>query len=602
VIRASLLAIVVPIAGCGALLGIDDLSGPADGDASVDAPDGPPPAPALRSPRLGVTTGSVHAGAACRPRCVGRTVGGATRYGSVVDDWCQPASFTTCLFPSPEVMESVTAETFSPAASLAVNLSAPVGRRYFWRVRACNDFGCGDWSAVWYLDVGRLADDVNGDGYGDLVVGINANDTIATQVGAAYIVFGHAGGGAATTAKLTDPRSQVNGRFGSAVAMVGDMNADGYGDVVVGAWKHDNSTHTGTAFLYLGRGTWPASVAMASTAIGRGAADVDTQFGGALAGRGDMNGDGYADVAIGSVPPLFGGATSPPTTPGYVHVNFGRAIWSFSQLGSDLVIPDPAGEILGVFGAGLSFGDLDEDGRSDLFVGGLGASPFSGGGGVYFGQSSYPAAPFTINSASVALPSPAQGAAAFGLSAAFCSPTSARPVLAVGAPLESRPAANAGATRVYAGREPWPAAVTAPELTLADPSGALNASMGVSVRCGDVTADHRDDMVVGAPTGDDTGTVYVFGDIAGLPNAHMVALTSGDPSAGILGQTVAVTDFDGDGIADVFAGAPNLPAGHAGRVLGWLGRSVWPSSIATADITIDNPSGVADERFGRALD
>jgi hypothetical protein len=126
--------------------------------------------------------------------------------------------------------------------------------------------------------------------------------------------------------------------------------------------------------------------------------------------------------------------------------------------------------------------------------------------------------------------------------------------------------------------------------------------MGSSVACGDVTGDGNDDLVVGAPTGDDAGTIYLYGDATSLPATPTTALTSGDPLRGRLGVAIAVTDFDGDGVADVFSGAPYMPTGRAGRVLGWLGRAVWPSSISGPDITIDNPSGVMEESFGRWLD
>ena len=526
----------------------------------------------------------------------------ATRYELVVDDSCDTSSFATCLFPSPEVMEvDLEGESFTPGADLPVGLSAPVGRRYFWHVRACSEEGCSDWSDAWYVDVGRLADDVNGDGYGDLVIGIHAETSTTTQVGAAYIAFGRETGTVVTT-RLIDPRNQVDARFGSAVAMVGDVDGDGYGDVVVGAWNTDNKDSTGRAYLYLGRGSWAADVAVASTTLGLATDEPSAAFGGALAGRGDINGDGYGDIAIAATPAFLNPGSGVPTTPGYVYVNFGRPTWSFSQLGSDLVMPDPEGNATGRFGTGVGLGDLNEDGRADVAIGAVGAESFQGAAAIYFGLSQYPAAPHTIGSPDVSIPSPAQDTAAFGASVASCVSRSTRPTVAIGAPLESQPAAGAGVTRLYAGRDPWGSVVSSADRTLPDPAGGLNAAMGASVRCGDATGDGNDDLVVGAPTGDDAGAVYVFGDAAALPDAHMTALVSGDPSTGRLGIAVAVTDFNGDGVADVFAGAPKLPSTASGKVLGWLGRSVWPSSLAAPDITIDNPSGVADESFGRWID
>ena len=98
--------------------------------------------------------------------------------------------------------------------------------------RACNEFGCGDWSEVWYLDVGRLADDVNGDGYGDLIIGVDSEAGGPLEVGEAFIAFGRPGNGAVTITRLDDPRDDVDGRFGRTVAMVGDINADGCDELV----------------------------------------------------------------------------------------------------------------------------------------------------------------------------------------------------------------------------------------------------------------------------------------------------------------------------------------------------------------------------------
>ncbi len=598
---ATAVALVAGLAGCNSILGIGDIkSGGGGDDAGVDANlTIPPDVPKLRSPRMGATTGSAHADLALRPTFTWRAAPGASRYELAIDDSCQTSSFQTCLFASPEISETAIAGTsFTPSANLAVSLSQPVGRRYFWRVRACNDIGCSDWSEIWYLDVGRLADDVNGDGYGDLVIGMVPYSTSTTKIGAAYLAFGRPSG-AVTLTKLTDPHMS-DPEFGAAVAMVGDVNGDGYADVMVGAPTTDSDSHVGTAYLYLGRGTWPATVDTATTAFGLAPSDPDTSFGGAITGRGDVNGDGYADMVVASIPPRLGGQA---TVAGYVHVYFGRPTWSFAQLGSDLVFPDPAGDANGGFGLGLSLGDLNEDGRADLTIGAYGESSFAGAVAAYFGMATYPAAPATISTPDVAVPSPVtQGLSGFGLSVTTCVSTHGSPALAVGAPVESHPAANEGVERIYAGRSSWPNPVGDADATLVDPDGALNGGLGIAARCSDVTGDGNDDLIVGAPTGDDEGSVYIYSDADGLPQAPLVTLTSGN-IGGILGTSVAVTDFDGDGVPDVFGGAPRLPQGTgAGQVLGWLGRSTWPSTIMVADFTIDNPSGVADERMASAMD
>lgn len=596
VLAASLLA----LASCNAILGFDDFRGPSDGDGGpdIDAPDGPPAIPSLRSPPMGTTTGSVHATASLRPRLVWRPAPGATRYELAVDDSCQTASFRTCLFPSPEIMETdLTDTTFTPAADLPVAMSQPVGRRYFWRVRACNDDGCSEWSEVWYLDVGRLADDVNGDGYGDLVIGIDSEAGGTAEVGAAYIAFGRPTPGTITTSRLPDPANEVDARFGSAVAMVGDVNADGYGDVAIGSWRNDEGTRTGVVFLYLGQGTWPAVVADENTTLVLAIGAPATAFGAAVTGRGDVNGDGYGDIAISAV--SFDGAL--PTMPGYVYVDFGRPTWSFSLVGSELVVPDPAGEAAGAFGFGLGLGDLNEDGRADVLAGAPLADNLLGRAAAFFAPTSIPSTPFTLDTPSVTFPSPGTtGMVAHGWTITTCSSPGDPTTLAIAAPLESMPATNAGVVRLYPAMDPWPSTITTAGRALPEPAGSFVGHMGWAMRCGDVNGDGTAELVSGAPTGDDAGAVYIYDNAGALPTAPLVTLTPGGTS-GILGSSLSVTDWNGDGVADVFAGAPNL-GGQAGRVLGWLGRAQWPTASSTPDITIDNPSGVAGEKFGQSMD
>lgn len=247
---------------------------------------------------------------------------------------------------------------------------------------------------------------------------------------------------------------------------------------------------------------------------------------------------------------------------------------------------------------------MNEDGRADVIVGAYGEPNFQGTVFAYLGLATYPAAPAVISTPDFVVPSMiASGSiAAFGLSVTTCASRHGPPAIAIGAPVESHPAANEGVERIFAGRDAWPNPVGAADATLVDPDGALNGSMGIAARCADVTADGNDDLIVGAPTGDDTGTVYVYADAGSLPALPLVALTSGNPTAGILGTSVAVTDFDGDGVMDVFAGGPRLPPTDSGQVLGWLGRATWPSASMSPDITISNPSGVANEWFGRTAD
>jgi len=136
------------------------------------------------------------------------------------------------------------------------------------------------------------AGDVNGDGFDDVIVG--EPDALLPPgflpTGQASVYLGSPSGPA--TAPAWVAQAGVSERFGSAVASAGDVNGDGYDDIIVGAPANSG---TGRAFLYLGSSSGPAPVPL-WTAAG---ASSSTHFGAAVAGAGDVNGDGFDDVVVG---------------------------------------------------------------------------------------------------------------------------------------------------------------------------------------------------------------------------------------------------------------------------------------------------------------
>jgi len=140
-----------------------------------------PGRPVLWGPIRGAYTGSATADAALmtlRPTFVWHAPAGcaADTYELQVDNSCAPGQIASCAFPSPEIATSVPSSTtrFTPSTALVVQTTIPVGAIYSWRVRACAGAGtCGAWSEVGYLNVGRVLNDINGDGYADVVAQSN---------------------------------------------------------------------------------------------------------------------------------------------------------------------------------------------------------------------------------------------------------------------------------------------------------------------------------------------------------------------------------------------------------------------------------------------
>jgi hypothetical protein len=140
------------------------------------------------------------------------------------------------------------------------------------------------------------AGDVNGDGFSDIIVGADSYDDGQTDEGRAFLYLGSVSG-LSLSAAWTAESNQDAAYFGNSVATAGDVNGDGYSDVIIGA---DNFTHDqlfeGGAFVYLG-----SANGLALTPAWSADSDQDYgSFGSAVASAGDVNGDGYSDVIVGA--------------------------------------------------------------------------------------------------------------------------------------------------------------------------------------------------------------------------------------------------------------------------------------------------------------
>jgi len=232
----------------------------------------------------------------------------------------------------------------------------------------------------WALAVGPDAD---ADGYVDLAAGLMGDDSGGTDAGAAVVVSGDALGGeeAWTTAAWLVVRGTSEGaRAGYDVSLPGDLDGDGLGEVVVGAYQSDGvAADAGAAHLYYGvpgRNREMATTEADVSFQGLGAQD---QLGASIDGAGDLDGDGDVELLIGAARAEVEGAET-----GVVTLWRGGGAWGASVTAASAdawYVGDVAGGRCGDELAGRL--DVEGDGHADLAVG----CQSAGGGvvGVYRG-------------------------------------------------------------------------------------------------------------------------------------------------------------------------------------------------------------------------
>jgi hypothetical protein len=401
------------------------------------------------------------------------------------------------------------------------------------------------------------AGDVNGDGYADILMSAFTSEFGVSRDGKVFLYYG-TGSGITPAPVWSGTSSQDASNFGEAVANAGDVNGDGFADIIVGAPRYSNGEENeGAVFVYYGS---PSGLPKQPSWIAEGQ-QANAFFGTSVSGGGDVNKDGYSDVVVGAH--FYDGGE---TNEGKVFVYLG----SENGLAKTAVWSAESNQVGANFGKSVAIaGDVNKDGYADVLVG---APNFDNG------QNNEGRAFLYLGSNMGLTQSPAwtgesnQADANMGHSVAFAGDINGDSFsdILIGANRFDEGQSNVGKIYVYMGASGGMSIY--PDWTYT--GNIMDGNMGIAVApAGDINGDGFGEIIVGSfgsNAQNAKGLAYVFaGSAKGMTNQVTLIAVQNNPQA-MVGQSVATAgDINGDGYADVMAGViwDTQNAGGPGKVM-----------------------------------
>lgn len=403
------------------------------------------------------------------------------------------------------------------------------------------------------------AGDVNNDGYDDIIIGSYLDESGYLDEGLAFTHLG-SDTGISQYASWTNGPNQDSAFYGASVAFVGDINNDGYGDVIVGSpnFMDADSLRKGKVSLYLGEATTLSPFVSWSYISDQ----ADCDFGFSAAAAGDVNGDGYADLMIGA--------------PNYdmTYTDEGRVFIFFGSDSGFSNLPDwtsNGGTANANFGYAVSSaGDMNNDGYDDIIIGSpdyVEGDSLGGKISIYEGNNAG-VSPFANESFKTFQTTSRLGCSVAsagdlnddGFDDAIC-----------GAENYSYGSTGEGAVFVLYG---WSSGTIYLGLLEVDKA---DVSFGSSVSsAGDVNGDGYDDILVGAKnytnSQNEEGAAFVFLGSSSFINGNSPSWSyfSGSENSHFGSAVASAGDVNNDGYPDIIVGAPDYNG--YGAVFGFYGE------------------------------
>ena len=406
--------------------------------------------------------------------------------------------------------------------------------------------------------------DVDADGFADILIGEpSAQDTLPEE-GAVHLFFGSLTGPSATP-DWSHYGGFAGGKLGWGVGWAGDIDGDGYSDLVAAApWYDAGQTDEGAAFFWSGSASGPGANVDWSSVDG----DTTGLFGSGIAGAGDVDGDGYGDLMVGEPQTDAARVSKVWLYPGGAS---GPQPSYLSPLECSYGTSSDCGAAIG------PAGDLDRDGFADVLVGDSLYDSAKGYTYVFLGGEAGP--PWSFGGEAISWSGAAGDRAGASVTAVGDSDGDQAAELGYGVEYADVGGADSGEVQVKeADLGPSTSLLDALILDGSQSSPGIAEGDG-TVAVGDLDADGYDDLVMGLPywnvaTADEGKVEVRYGSADSLGLAADLELL-GSAAGDHFGAAVGLGDTDGDGWLDLLVAAPGVDAGGAesGRVVLYSGSA-----------------------------